>query len=195
RGRGVGLPARPDRGGDLGARHVPRGPQAGQTAGAAQRQGAGLTTTGRDVAHPTPPGHGGTCEKEMTMSTAPYDYATIRAAWDSYTPLRVRYSADETGWALRLDADHVCLANVPLTDDLFEMDICELEPGADPASGDLRTVGRVVQRYYTQRALLRYVPLDDQEELLRRYRNLAAMLRARDCAIEGVVPGAAQVQA
>ena len=129
------------------------------------------------------------------MTPQPYDYATIRAAWDSYTPLRVRYSADETGWALRLDADHVCLANVPLTDDLFEMDICELEPRADPASGDLRTVGRVVQRYYTQRALLRYVPLDDQEELLRRYRNLAAMLRARDCAIEGVVPGAAQVQA
>jgi hypothetical protein len=124
-----------------------------------------------------------------------YDYEQIRAAWDAYLPVRVRYSPEETGWALRLGPDHVCLANVPLTDDLFELDICELAPSADPAREDLPEVGRVVQRYYTQRALLRYVCPDAQEELLRRYRTLAAILRARDCAIEGIVPGAAQVQA
>jgi hypothetical protein len=120
----------------------------------------------------------------------PFDYALIEAAWDSYTPTRVRYAPDETGWALRLDPDHVCIANVPMADDLFLMDICEC-----PQRGALPQVGRVVQRYYTQRALVRYGVLDDREELLRRYRLLAAIVQARDCALEGIMPGVAQVQA
>ena len=120
----------------------------------------------------------------------PFDYATIKAAWETYTPTRVRYGPDETGWAIRLDRDHVCLANVPMVDNLFLLDICEC-----PQRGALPQVGRVVQRYYTQRALVRYAPLDDPEDLLRRYRLLAAVTEARDCAIEGLLPGAAQVQA
>ena len=119
-----------------------------------------------------------------------FDYATLEAAWDTYPTERVRYAPDETGWALRLDPDHVCIANVPMADDLFLMDICEC-----PQRGALPQVGRVVQRYYTQRALVRYAPLDDQEEFLRRYRLLAAIVQARDCASEGMVPGYVQVQA
>ena len=120
----------------------------------------------------------------------PFDYATIKAAWETYTPTRVRYGPDETGWAIRLDRAHVCLANVPMTDTLFLLDICEC-----PQRGALPQVGRVVQRYYRQRAMVRYVPLDDPEELLRRYRLLAAVTEARDCAIEGLLLGVAQVQA
>ena len=120
----------------------------------------------------------------------PFDYATIKAAWETYTPTRVRYGPDETGWAIRLDRAHVCLANVPMTDTLFLLDICEC-----PQRGALPQVGRVVQRYYRQRAMVRYVPLDDPEELLRRYRLLAAVVQARDCAMEGIMPGVAQVQA
>ena len=120
----------------------------------------------------------------------PFDYATIKAAWETYTPTRVRYGPDETGWAIRLDRAHVCLANVPMTDTLFLLDICEC-----PQRGALPQVGRVVQRYYRQRAMVRYVPLDDPEELLRRYRLLAAVVKARDCALEGIMPGVAQVQA
>jgi len=86
----------------------------------------------------------------------PFDYATIKAAWETYTPTRVRYGPDETGWAIRLDRAHVCLANVPMTDTLFLLDICEC-----PQRGALPQVGRVVQRYYRQRAMVRYVPLDD----------------------------------
>ena len=119
-----------------------------------------------------------------------FDYATLEAAWDTYPTERVRYAPDETGWALRLDPDHVLIANVPMADDLFLMDICEC-----PQRGALPQVGRVVQRYYTQRALVRYGVLDDREELLRRYRLLAAIVQARDCALEGIVPGVAQVQA
>ena len=119
-----------------------------------------------------------------------FDYATLAAAWDTYPTERVRYAPDETGWALRLDPDHVCIANVPMADDLFLMDICEC-----PQRGALPQVGRVVQRYYTQRALVRYGVLDDREELLRRYRLLAAVVQARDCAMEGIMPGVAQVQA
>ena len=119
-----------------------------------------------------------------------FDYATLEAAWDTYPTERVRYAPDETGWALRLDPDHVCIANVPMADDLFLMDICEC-----PQRGALPQVGRVVQRYYTQRALVRYGVLDDREELLRRYRLLAAVVQARDCAMEGIMPGVAQVQA
>jgi len=120
----------------------------------------------------------------------PFVYATIKAAWETYTPTRVRYGPDETGWAIRLDRAHVCLANVPMTDTLFLLDICEC-----PQRGALPQVGRVVQRYYTQRALVRYGVLDDREELLRRYRLLAAVVQARDCAMEGIMPGVAQVQA
>ena len=119
-----------------------------------------------------------------------FDYATLEAAWDTYPTERVRYAPDETGWALRLDPDHVLIANVPMADDLFLMDICEC-----PQRGALPQVGRVVQRYYTQRALVRYGVLDDREELLRRYRLLAAVVQARDCAMEGIMPGVAQVQA
>ena len=119
-----------------------------------------------------------------------FDYATLEAAWDLYPTERVRYASDETGWALRLDPDHVLIANVPMADDLFLMDICEC-----PQRGALPQVGRVVQRYYTQRALVRYGVLDDREELLRRYRLLAAVVQARDCAMEGIMPGVAQVQA
>ena len=120
----------------------------------------------------------------------PFDYATLEAAWDLYPTERVRYASDETGWALRLDPDHVLIANVPMADNLFMLDVCEC-----PRRRALPQVGRVIQRYYTQRALVRYVPLDDPEELLRRYRLLAAVTEARDCAIEGLLPGAAQVQA
>ena len=120
----------------------------------------------------------------------PFDYTTIEAAWETYPTERVRYAPDETGWALRLDPDHVLIANVPMADDLFLMDICEC-----PQRGALPQVGRVVQRYYTQRALVRYGVLDDREELLRRYRLLAAVVQARDCAMEGIMPGVAQVQA
>jgi hypothetical protein len=123
----------------------------------------------------------------------PYDYATIQAAWDTYPVERVRYGEDETGWVLRLGADHVCVANVPLMDDLYQLDICPLVP-ADRV-GALPRLGPVLQRYYHQRALVRYACLDDQEELLRPYRLFASLLRARDHAIEGIVPGAAQVQA
>ena len=119
-----------------------------------------------------------------------FDYATLEAAWDTYPTERVRYAPDETGWALRLDPDHVLIANVPMADDLFLMDICEC-----PQRGALPQVSRVVQRYYTQRALVRYGVLDDREELLRRYRLLAAVVQARDCAMEGIMPGVAQVQA
>ena len=120
----------------------------------------------------------------------PFDYATLEAAWDLYPTERVRYASDETGWALRLDPDHVLIANVPMADNLFMLDVCEC-----PRRRALPQVGRVVQRYYTQRALMRYAPLDDQEELLRRYRLLAAIVQARDCASEGMVPGYVQVQA
>lgn len=123
----------------------------------------------------------------------PYDYATIQAAWDTYPAERVRYCDDETGWVLRLGADHVCVANVPLRDDLYQLDICPLLP-ADQGEG-LPRLGPVLQRYYHQRALVRYVCLDDQEELRRRYQIFASILHARDHAIEGMVPGAAQVQA
>jgi hypothetical protein len=126
------------------------------------------------------------------MPFPPYDYATIQAAWDTYPHERVRYADDETGWVLRLDADHVCVANVPLTDNLYQFDICPLVEAADPEQ--LPTLGPVLQRYYQQRALVRYACLDDHEELLRRYRIFAAILRARGHAIEGMVPGAAQVQ-
>jgi hypothetical protein len=119
-----------------------------------------------------------------------FDYATLEAAWDLYPTERVRYAPDETGWALRLDPDHVLIANVPMADNLFMLDVCEC-----PRRRALPQVGRVIQRYYTQRALVRYVPLDDQEELLRRYRLLAAVVKARDCASEGMVPGYVQVQA
>src|SRR6516164_8118546 len=119
-----------------------------------------------------------------------FDYATLEAAWDRYPTERVRYASDETGWALRLDPDHVLIANVPMVDNLFMLDVCEC-----PRRRALPQVGRVIQRYYTQRALVRYAPLDDQEDLLRRYRLLAAVVKARDCALEGIMPGVAQVQA
>jgi hypothetical protein len=119
-----------------------------------------------------------------------FDYAQLEAAWETYPTERVRYAPDETGWALRLDPDHVLIANVPMVDDLFMLDVCEC-----PRRRALSQVGRVVQRYYTQRALVRYTPLDDHEEYLRRYRLLAAVVKARDCALEGIVPGVAQVQA
>jgi hypothetical protein len=120
----------------------------------------------------------------------PFDYAMLEAAWDTYPTERVRYAPDETGWALRLDPDHVLIANVPMADNLFMLDVCEC-----PRRRALSQVGRVVQRYYTQRALVRYGVLDDPEELLRRYRLLAAVVKARDCALEGIMPGVAQVQA
>ena len=119
-----------------------------------------------------------------------FDYATLEAAWDTYPTERVRYAPDETGWALRLDPDHVLIANVPMADDLFLMDICEC-----PQRGALPQVGRVVQRYYTQRALVRYATLDDPADLRRRYRLLAAVVQAQGCALEGIMPGVAQVQA
>ena len=103
------------------------------------------------------------------------------------------YGDDETGWVLRLDADHVCVANVPLADDLYQMDICPLIPAATPEQ--LPTLGPVLQRYYRQRALVRYTCLDDHAELLRRYQIFAAVLQARGHALEGIAPGAAQVQA
>ena len=120
----------------------------------------------------------------------PFDYTTIEAAWDTYPTERVHYAPDETGWALRLDPAHVLIANVPMAANLFMLDVCEC-----PRRRALPQVGRVVQRYYTQRALMRYAPLDDQEEFLRRYRLLAAIVQARDCASEGMVPGYVQVQA
>lgn len=127
------------------------------------------------------------------MPFTPYDYATIQAAWDTYPVERVRYGEDETGWVLRLGTDHVCVANVPLMDDLYQLDICPLLPAA--REDELPRLGPVLQRYYHQRALVRYGVLDDHEELLRRYQIFAAILRARDHTIEGMVPGAAQVQA
>ena len=119
-----------------------------------------------------------------------FDYAQLEAAWETYPTERVRYAPDETGWALRLDPDHVLIANVPMVDDLFMLDVCEC-----PRRGALPQVGRVVQRYYTQRALVRYATLDDPADLRRRYRLLAAVVQAQGCALEGIVPGAAQVQA
>ena len=118
------------------------------------------------------------------------DYATIRAAWDTYPMERVRYAEDETGWAARLDPQHVCLANVPLAENLFQFDICVC-----PTGEALPPVGAVVQRYYTQRALVRYACLADRAALRAHYRAFAAALRAQDCVLEGMVPGAAQVQA
>jgi len=120
----------------------------------------------------------------------PFDYTTIEAAWDTYPTERVHYAPDETGWALRLDPAHVLIANVPMAANLFMLDVCEC-----PRRGALPQVGRVVQRYYTQRALVRYATLDDPADLRRRYRLLAAVVQAQGCALEGIVPGAAQVQA
>src|SRR5262245_14039138 len=136
------------------------------------------------MAEPAPSaGPGGTTTEGGSVMFQPFDYATIQTAWETYPVERVRYGDDETGWVLRLDADHVCVANVPLMDDLYQLDICRLIAADDPEQ--LATLGPVLQRYYHQRALVRYAVLDDREELLRRYRIFAAVLTARDYAIEG----------
>ena len=83
------------------------------------------------------------------------------------------------------------MANVPFADDLYELDICECEEHDAPGA----RLGRVVQRYYTQRAVVRYVRSEDQEDERRRFRLFATVLRAHDCAIEGMLAGWAQVQA
>ena len=56
-----------------------------------------------------------------------FDYATIRAQWSAYPPLRMAYGEDETGYGRVLDTTHVCIANLPLTGGLMLYDIVTLD--------------------------------------------------------------------
>jgi hypothetical protein len=107
------------------------------------------------------------------------DYATIHAAWDTYPRERVRYSEGEAGWVVRLDTQHVCVAHVPLTDDLFQFDVCVCPAGG---GGDtLPVLGPVVQRCLTQQALVVYELPGHQATLGAHYDAFAQAVKAQGC--------------
>jgi hypothetical protein len=122
-----------------------------------------------------------------------YNYTTLLDQWEDLPTVKVRYTDDETGWAKQLAPDCVCIANLPWADDLFLYDICTLDRPTDPE--EWPQVGEVLQQYYRQRALVRCEDAETQAgALLAHYRAFCAEMRARDCAVEGSVSGAAQVQ-
>jgi hypothetical protein len=138
-----------------------------------------------------------TRKKGDRMTTTPlFDYDAILARLDDLEAFRVRYSDDETGWAKRVDATHVILCNVPLTEGLCYLDICttrQMRPFRLP------TIDQVVRRRYTQRALVLYaMPEDlDEADLRARYARFASAIEALGCATEGMAqhPGLALVNA
>jgi hypothetical protein len=127
------------------------------------------------------------------MTTPRFDYAQIRADWETLPTLHIGYADDERGWAKRLDAAHVCLANLPLTAGLCFMDICTLAPrrGREPV------VAVVVQRAYHQQALVRYACPDALEEsvLAAQVAVFSRALHAAGCLAEGMVRGLCLVNA
>jgi hypothetical protein len=129
------------------------------------------------------------------MTTTPlFDYPALLARFDDLEAFRVRYADDETGWAKRVDATHVILCNVPLTEGLCYLDICTT---SQKRRSRLPTIDRVVQRRYTQYALVRYTMLDDLEsaESKARYVRFSNAIDALGCAAEGMYPGFTLVNA
>ena len=119
-------------------------------------------------------------------------YDAILAHWDDLPNVKIYYDVDYSGWAKRLDAVHVCLANVPIIPRLLLYDIVTLMPSGVP---EIPRVGAVVQRYYGQSVLVEYPVANTQRATTRRYRALVRALEARGCAIEGMIPGFAMVNA
>jgi hypothetical protein len=123
-----------------------------------------------------------------------FDYATIRAQWSTYPPIRMAYGEDETSYGRVLDATHVCIANLPLTGGLMLYDIVTL----DRTGGQFPTVATLVQRYYAQQCCVAYVPetqRDDAAHCTAQYARLRAVCVAAGCAVEGLVHGIAMLNA
>ena len=123
-----------------------------------------------------------------------FDYATIRAQWSAYPPIRMAYGEDETGYGRVLDATHVCIANLPLTGGLMLYDIVTLD-----RTGDMfPTVDTLVQRYFGQQCCVAYVPeaqRDDAFYCKAQYARLREICMQAGCAVEGLVPGIAMLNA
>jgi hypothetical protein len=119
------------------------------------------------------------------------DYATIRAKWDTYPTERARYASDETGWVARLDTQYVCIANVPLTKDMFCLDVyvCCVGQLSKP-----QRLGPLVQRLYSQSAGVRYQAPATMGELHARFHAFAEAIKEQDCIAEGTTVGYALVQ-
>ena len=123
-----------------------------------------------------------------------FDYTTILAHLQGYPTLRIAYGDDETGWARRLDATHVLIANLPCTGGLCLHDIVTLQ-GGDAA---FPTIDRVVQRYYAQQCCVAYVPEEgrtDATYCAAQYARLREVCLVAGCAAEGLVAGIALVNA
>ena len=104
----------------------------------------------------------------------PHDYGAIRGVWETLADVKVRYSADETGWAKQLSAGTVCIANLPMADELMFLDICSCADLDGRSGEDLPEVGCVLKAYYAQRAGVRYSVADEGgADLPRRYQAFA----------------------
>ena len=123
-----------------------------------------------------------------------FDYATIRGQWSTYPPIRIAYGEDETGYGRVLDTTHVCIANLPLTGGLMLYDIVTLDRTGDP----FPTVDTLVQRYFAQQCCVAYVPeaqRDDAAYCTAQYARLHDICTQAGCAVEGLVPGIAMLNA
>jgi hypothetical protein len=123
-----------------------------------------------------------------------YDYAELLARLDILPTFRVRYADDETGWAYRLDPDVVCLSNMPVTEGFLLYDIAWITKDTD----DWYMLAGVIQRYFTQQYVVRYLPahdVDNEATAKHRWPLLVEACTAVKCCVEEGMPGYAIVHA
>ena len=125
-----------------------------------------------------------------------FDYATIIANWETYPAIRLYYHYhDESGWARRLDARHVCLANVPFSGGKKYRDIVTLTRRRH----GLPCIAKIIQHYYCWQWCVAYVEpaeVDDTALFDAAWATLRDTCEAAGCAIAaGPDPGLAVVNA
>jgi hypothetical protein len=95
--------------------------------------------------------------------------------------IRIRYDADETGWAEKLDGDRARIANVPIADHLNIDDVVQLLP---VDSDGFLVAGDVLERKFPCKTALQY-----DEPHVETWKLLSTALHAKGCKVEGAIPG------
>jgi hypothetical protein len=114
------------------------------------------------------------------------DAQEIWDKWDTWPDIRIRYAADETGWAKDLGDGRAVIANHPLSGGLGFMDIVKLE---EQNSGGYRpAITEVLQETFPCKTALRYT-FENEDDAKELYGQIYDAFKKHMIFIEGYCAG------